>query len=279
MSIVTVGLISPGQMGASIGARLASHGVRVITPEGRSAASEARARAARIELVPERELANAAFVFSIVPPDQAMATAERIAAIPKASGGPLFIDWNAISPKKSVELGDLVTRAGGRYADGSIIGYPGRLEDPGPLLIASGPDAGALSELADRGVRFKILDGPVGVASAVKMSYAGLTKGLMALGAAMLLAAARAGCDKDLLEELAASQPNMLKGFRHSIPDMFSKTARWVPELQEIADFVGRDRGESAIYEQIAAFFAHLANDLDGERRDIGVLDEMFPSR
>ena len=99
----------------------------------------------------------------------------------------------------------------------------------------------------------------------------------MALGAAMMLAAKRAGCDQDLLTELSASQPNMLRGYQHSIPDMFSKVERWVPELEEIASFVGSDRVESGIYEQIARFFAYLAADMKGEKRDIAVLGSLFP--
>ena len=273
-----VGLISPGQMGASIGARLVAHGVSVITPSGRSAASEERARSAGLQIVPEAELGQADFVFSVVPPDRAIPTADRVSALPKGSKVPLYVDWNAVSPAKSIEIGQIVTQTGGKFADGSIIGYPGRPQDPGPLLVASGPDAVLLSALSGRGVRFKVLDKPIGAASAVKMGYAGLTKGLMALGAAMFLAAHRAGCDGDLLEELASSQANMLKGFERSIPDMFSKTERWVPELKEIAEFVGKDRVESGIYEQIAAFFAHLAADFKGGKAEIGVLDAMFPA-
>lgn len=271
-----VGLISPGQMGASIGARLVKHGVRVVTPAGRSAASEARARAAGVTIVPEAELGSADFVFSIVPPARAEATAQRVSALPKGNAAPLFIDWNAVSPAKAIEIGHIVTNAGGKYADGSIIGYPGRPEDPGPLLVASGPDAAGLDALQNRGVRFKIMDRPVGAASALKMGYAGLTKGLMALGAAMFLAAKRAGCDQELLEELAASQPNMLKGFRTGIPDMFGKVERWVPELREIAAFVGHDRVESGIYERIADFYQVLADDVNGPKMEIGVLDALF---
>ena len=146
-------------------------------------------------------------------------------------------------------------------------------------MVASGPEAARLAVLEDRGVRFRILSGPVGAASALKMSYAGLTKGQMALGAAMMLAARRAGCDEDLLQELASSQPNMLKGYQHSIPDMFSKVERWVPELEEIAAFIGYDRVESGIYGQIARFFAFLASDVNGDKREIAVLGSLFPGK
>jgi putative dehydrogenase len=65
----------------------------------------------------------------------------------------------------------------GRSADGGIIGSP-RTDGPGPLLYVSGPHAPALATLQTGGVRFKVLDAPNGAASALKMSYAGVTKGL-----------------------------------------------------------------------------------------------------
>ena len=52
-----------------------------------------------------------------------------------------------------------------------------------------------------------IQPGPIGAASAMKMSYAGITKGFTALGAAMMLAASRAGTAEALKAELSASQP------------------------------------------------------------------------
>jgi 3-hydroxyisobutyrate dehydrogenase-like beta-hydroxyacid dehydrogenase len=276
-ALPTVAIVSPGQMGAAIGARLRAGGLKVITPAGRSAASEARARTAGIEIVPERDIAASDFIFSIVPPSGAADTARRIAELVRgAPKQPLYIDWNAVSPARAREVAAIVEGAGGRFADGGIIGLPPGPEGPGPLLYTSGPEAAALAALEGRGVRFKIMDGPVGAASALKMGYAGMTKGTIALGAAMLLAASRAGCGEALVAELAASQPQVLAGFRRSIPDMFGKAERWAPELQEIAAFIGHDRSESGVYDGIAAFYAFLAEDMKGERQEIGLLDALL---
>jgi len=276
-SIATVAIVSPGQMGAAIGARLHAGGLKVVTPAGRSAASEERARAAGIEIVPERAIAAVDFIFSIVPPSAALTTARAVAGeLRGAPKQPLYIDWNAVSPARAREIAAVIENAGGRFADGGIIGLPPGPEGPGPLLYASGPEAAALAAIEGCGVRFKIMDGPIGAASALKMGYAGITKGTIALGAAMLLAASRAGCGEALLAELAASQPQMLAGFKRSIPDMFGKAERWAPELAEIAAFVGRDRTESAIYDGMAAFYAALGEDMKGERQEIAVLAAML---
>ena len=56
-------------------------------------------------------------------------------------------------------------------------------------------------------------------ASALKMSYAGITKGTQAIGAAMMLAATRAGYADDLFAELQSSQKEMFGWFKRQLGD------------------------------------------------------------
>lgn len=280
MSEPVVAIVSPGAMGAAIGARLHRHGVRVVTPAGRSEASVARATAAGFEFVDERALGDADFVFSIVSPSIAPSVAAQLAAtVGHGSRQPVYVDWNAVSPQTAMRTATVIEAAGARFADGGIIGLPPGPDGPGPLLFASGPHAAELHRVADRGVRFRVLEGPVGQASGLKMSYAGVTKGTIALGAAMLLAAHRSGCGPELVAELAASQAQVFAGFQRSVPDMFGKAARWVPELHEIADFVGEDRPEHGIYDAMARFYASIAADVQGDGAMPAVLAEMLKPR
>jgi L-threonate 2-dehydrogenase len=73
------------------------------------------------------------------------------------------------------------------------------------------------------GLDIRIVGGGMGAASALKMSYAGITKGLTALGAAMMLGATRAGVAEALHAELAASQPALL-------PWLYPANSQHVPE-------------------------------------------------
>ena len=81
------------------------------------------------------------------------------------------------------------------------------------------------------GLDTRLVDGPAGAASALKMSYAGLTKGFTALGAAMMLGAERAGCAEALRAELAESQPHFLAWLSRQVPRMYPKAYRWVAEM------------------------------------------------
>ena len=91
------------------------------------------------------------------------------------------------------------------------------------------------------------------------MSYAGITKGITALGSAMMLGAARFGCAEALLAELKSSQPDIYKYLSASIPRMYDKAYRWVAEMEEISDFLGAGSPSSEIYAAIARHYEFLA--------------------
>ena len=121
------------------------------------------------------------------------------------------------------------------FVDAGIIGGPPKPGGAGPVFYLSGEKAGEVAALEEFGLACKVLDGPVGAASALKMSYAGITKGLTALASVMILAATRAGTADALRRELGDSQPMLLAWFERQIPSMFGKAYRWVAEMEEIA--------------------------------------------
>jgi 3-hydroxyisobutyrate dehydrogenase-like beta-hydroxyacid dehydrogenase len=113
--------------------------------------------------------------------------------------------------------------------------------------------------LRDWGIDWRVIEGPVGAASALKMSYAGITKGTTAIACAMLMGAARFGCEAALVAELTESQPEMLARFRAGIPRMYDKAYRWVAEMQEISDFLEQSPPSHDIYDAVARLYEDLA--------------------
>ena len=136
-----------------------------------------------------------------------------------------------------------------------------------------GEDAPSLVRLGDLGLEVRIMEGPVGAASALKMSYAGINKGGILLAAAMLLGATRAGVADVLRAELAESQPQLLNRIERAIPDMYPKASRWAPEMEQIADFLGDDLAARDIFRGMAALCRQLAADQAGDRTEIGLLN------
>jgi 3-hydroxyisobutyrate dehydrogenase-like beta-hydroxyacid dehydrogenase len=270
-----VAIVAPGNMGAAVGKCLADHGLEVLTTlVGRGAASAARARAAGMRPVQPEALTNADLLLSIVPPGAALPFALQMARLLEgAPRKPVFVDCNAVSPATVERIAQVIEEAGAPFVDAGIIGPPPRPEGVQPSIYASGPHAGRMSLLRSHGLDIRVLEAPVGAASALKMSFAGITKGVIAVATAMALAAARVGATKELHAELAAREPALLASLSRKVPDMLPKAYRWVAEMQEIAQFAGPDAagdiyaGASQIYERVARAMASDGPELKALRR------------
>ncbi|MGY3608011.1 MULTISPECIES: DUF1932 domain-containing protein [unclassified Bradyrhizobium] len=270
----TIAILAPGAMGSAVAQRLAEHGARVLTSlHGRSEASAKRAAAAGMMAADDADIAAADIILSIVPPGEAIALAEQLAAnIAKHRTRPVVVDCNAVNVETVQKVADIIAASGARFVDGAVIGLPPKPGSAGPTFYVSGEHAQDLAVLKQFGLDLRIVEGPVGAASALKMSYAGINKGLTAVGAAMVLAATRAGAADALRDELALSQPHILARIGNALPDMVPKAYRWVAEMREIAAFLGPDHPASLAYEGFARLFEHIAADASGAGEDVAKL-------
>jgi putative dehydrogenase len=275
---ISVAIVAPGNMGAGIGRRLHDNGVRVMTSlAGRSAESRKRAEAAGMQAVDDAGLVEADVLLSIVPPGDASAFAERMAPLlASAATKPIFVDCNAVSPETVARIAAILVPTGAAFVDGGIIGAPPQSGTKGPVLYVSGEAASRLLALGGHGLDTRIVPGGIGAASALKMSYAGITKGLTALGAAMMLGATRAGIAQELYAELAVSQPALLPWFARQVPGMYQKAYRWVAEMEEIADFLDEDPPAAEMFRGAAQLYARLAGDGSGATPETAALSRFL---
>ncbi|PDV85847.1 6-phosphogluconate dehydrogenase [Rhizobium sp. H4] len=273
-------IIGAGAMGSAVARRLIDHGATVLTHlDGRSDQTIARAKSAGMVPVELRALADAELILSIVPPAEAIGVAEFVAEISSGMPAPPpFIDLNAIAPKTMQALAARFDGSRVEVLDGAIIGGPPVPNKSGPAIYISGDSVERSRPLEDYGLRVRRLDGPLGAASALKMCYAGINKGFIGLGAAMLLAASRSGAAESLKAELTESLPDVDRKLSKSIPDMYPKAYRWVAEMQEIADFLGKDDPAAEIFRGMAGVFLRLADDVKGSRVLVRQLDEILGS-
>jgi putative dehydrogenase len=170
-------------------------------------------------------------------------------------------------------IANVVAATGCPFVGAGIIGPPPKPGSSNTKIYASGPAAPDFAKLNDYGLIVRVLDGEITAASALKMSYAGITKGFTALGAAMMLAASRAGSADALKAELAESQQALLGFLTRQMPGMYGKAYRWVAELDEISSFVGADHPEHEMLSAAARLYERMAADFEGDRKEIGELD------
>jgi putative dehydrogenase len=233
-----------------------------------------RAHAAGLTDATPNQIAEADFILSIVPPGQAVSLAESLLpAMSAATRKPVYVDCNAVSPETARRIDQLVRASGASFVDGGIIGPPPEPDSAKTRIYLSGPGARAVAALEEYGLSMPVLPGPVGAASAMKMSYAGITKGFTALGATMMLAATRAGTADALISEMKVSQPALLRWLTSQMPKMHSKAYRWVAEMEEIAAFVGLDQPGDGLYQSAAGLYQKIAADFAGPRAATHALD------
>jgi 3-hydroxyisobutyrate dehydrogenase-like beta-hydroxyacid dehydrogenase len=225
-----VGVMHPGAMGSVVGAALRAGGHEALwASEGRSAQSAERARAAGMADAGSVDalLSRCEVLLSICPPHAAVEVAEATAGFEG-----LYVDANAISPDTVRAVHAAV---GGRFVDGGIIGPP-PVRAGTTRLYLSGAEAAAVAGLfAGGALEARAVDGPVGAASALKMTYAAWTKGTAALLVAIRATARAHGVDDELLAEWAISQPRLAERYERAVEATGEKGWRWVAEMREIA--------------------------------------------
>ena len=265
MTVGTVAIQSPGDMGSGVGRELIARGFRVLTClAGRSERSRRLAEGAGLELADSLDtlVESAELVLSILPPAAAERFADEAAdALRRTGARPAFADCNAIAPATARRVAARIAGAGtgAAFIDAGIIGAPPGKSGLPTRFYCSGPNTSALEALDGSNLSVRRLGDDVGRASAMKMVYAATTKGTFTLHAAALTAARVYGLSAPFHAELEESRPAEFAAMNRMVPRLPLDAARWVGEMHEIsetfaaaglpADF---HRGAARVFELLA---------------------------
>ncbi|PTB65313.1 6-phosphogluconate dehydrogenase C-terminal domain-like protein [Trichoderma citrinoviride] len=294
-----IGILSLGDMGAGIARLLIAHGFPVSTNcQGRSEDTAERARNAGVELLSsDLELVQqSSVIFSVVPPRDAEATAQRIIDALSGDGSSrtetlYYVDLNAVAPSTCKSIAALFDKARVpvTFIDACILGGPPSLKTkkkkkssdkeggeeeqeeadewdqpsipvsgPAELLTASLPDGERLTSV----LKLRTISPEIGAASGLKMCFASITKGFTALATQSFTTAHRLGVADELRRELRDMVPAVLARAEKSVPGMPPKAYRWVREMEEIAKTFSDEGGwEGTVFEGIAGVYRAVAED------------------
>jgi 3-hydroxyisobutyrate dehydrogenase-like beta-hydroxyacid dehydrogenase len=250
-------ILSPGEMGAAVGAALAEVGHDVgWLPAGRG--PQTRERAELAGLVGRESVEGADLVLSICPPAAALDTARSAVG---CTGW--FVDANAVSPGTAAAVAGVVTAGGASYVDGGIIGSPPVAAGTTRLYLSGLGAAEVAAVFAGSRVDARPLDGPPYAASSLKMTYAAWTKISGALLVATRAAAAAEGVEEALAAEWALSQPGLDSRWRGATTSAVQKGWRWEHEMLEIADTFAATGQPEAFGQAAAELFARYERPAD----------------
>jgi 3-hydroxyisobutyrate dehydrogenase-like beta-hydroxyacid dehydrogenase len=270
-----IGLVGAGYMGSGLAISLMRGGHQVATTlTGRSARTRGLVERAGIGVVPDLAalVSSAEIVLVVTPPDAAVDAARDIAAAAAATGPrPVVVDLNAIAPSTVARVAEILAGAGLDLVDGAISGAP-PTTNPGTRVFLSGPRAPEIAALHWQDVVPILVDGPIGQASAVKMSTASIHKGV----AAIVTQALRAADHYGVLDTVVAAL-----GPRYADPEIVltaaAKSDRYVGEMREIATAQQAAGLTPALFSALAEVYANVATTPLATGRPEDVVEDARP--
>jgi 3-hydroxyisobutyrate dehydrogenase-like beta-hydroxyacid dehydrogenase len=220
-----IGILHPGQMGSAVAASIQSGGNEVFwASEGRSRESRGRATALALTdvVTVARMCEECSAIVSVCPPEFADDVANQVRSL---SFRGLFVDANAISPERVRRM-----QSGLKFVDASIIGLP-----PAPWIYFSGDHAAEAASYFEGGpIKPEVIQGDIGKASALKMCFAGYSKGTSALLCSILALADELDV-RELLERQWERMPGSPANPAKIVDSVLPKAWRFAPEMNEIA--------------------------------------------
>jgi 3-hydroxyisobutyrate dehydrogenase-like beta-hydroxyacid dehydrogenase len=171
-------------------------------------------------------------ILSVCPPHAAEEVARSVVA---AGFKGLYLDANAISPQRTISIGEMFEANGIRFVDGGIIGGPAWRPHE-TWLYLSGEHADQIAACFSSGpLETKIIGNEIGRASGLKMCYAAYTKGTTALLAAVLATSEALGVREDLYRQWDQDEKGFSEQVNHRVARVTAKAWRFQGEMHEIA--------------------------------------------
>jgi 3-hydroxyisobutyrate dehydrogenase-like beta-hydroxyacid dehydrogenase len=254
-----IGILHPGEMGVSVAASAINSGHQVYwLSQNRS--EETRQRAEKYGLIElgslEEFCQTCEIIFSVCPPLAADKVADSV--IEQGFKG-WYLDANAISPQRTINIGQRMEANGIRFIDGGIIGGP--TWKPGETrLYLSGKDSNMVADCLTEGpLEVKVIGDKIGNASALKMCYAAYSKGTTALLAAILAAAESLGVREELYQQWDMDNAGFVEQVNGRARRVTAKAWRFEGEMREIASTFREAGLPGGFHEAAAEVYRRMA--------------------
>ncbi len=174
-------------------------------------------------------------IFSTVTADQALKVARESCQFIK--DGAFFFDLNSCAPSSKKSACKSIETNRGGYVDVAVMAPLSTEKHLVPIIISGDKASQAHAILEKLPMNVKIIKGPVGRASSIKMVRSIMVKGLEALTAECALAAVEANVLEEVSASLSVSHPyfDILKHSIYNFERSLSHGKRRAEELKEVS--------------------------------------------
>lgn len=196
-------------------------------------------------------------VVSVCPPAAATATAQ---AVVDAGVAGLYVDANAIAPASARQIEATLAITGGSMVDGGIVGGPSDQPRATRLYLSGGRADEVASWFTTGRPDPVVVEGPVGAASAVKVGFAGWTKGSAALLLAMPAHARAEGVEAEVLDARDHALGDERERSEEIAASVHRKAWRFVGEMEQLSSALAAAGLPAGFHAAAAEVFAALAD-------------------
>jgi len=149
----------------------------------------------------------------------------------------MFVEANPVSRENLKRIVRAFAESQVNLVDACIIGLPPK-ESQRPTLLVAGQDLKPLTSLDGIAFDIAIIDDCIGSASAMKVTYDALSKGVNAFLTLVFLAAERQGILDSFVDVVSRSQPDLLARAKRSIPWIPADVDRFIAEMDNVKEML-----------------------------------------
>lgn len=239
-----IAVLFPGDMGTQIAKALINQNFKVITAgEGRSARTLQNIQNSGI--IDTGSLQNtveqADIILSLTSPEGSLKIAEStVSCLKNTANSPLYVDLNSNTPAIALSIENLFTSVNIPYVNGAVMGASQDVPD-NAVLVVSGINRHLFIDLFASVFKIKDAGEKAEAASAYKLLFSIVNKGMNALFFETMTAAAHFGILDELNESLQEFLPGTYQDLIKTTPTYPQHIARRIDEMKGLADMLSSE--------------------------------------
>ncbi|RXM39117.1 hypothetical protein BOQ62_13670 [Chryseobacterium sp. CH21] len=262
-SKITIAILYPGDMGFVIAKELIKNDFRIVSvSEGRSELTKKNIKNAGIEDLPSiKELAEVSdYILSLNSPKSSITIAKEVAeSIAFTQKKAVFVDLNSNSPETALEIEKMMIHSGTRFINGAVMGASQDIPHSA-VFVLSGKETQEFITLLSPIFKIKNAGDQTVSASAYKLLFSMVNKGINALFFETMIAAAHFGILDELNESLMKYLPGTYEDLKKTTPTYPQHIKRRIDEMNGLSEMLQTENLPNGIALTAAQIFEKIYN-------------------